>query len=133
DVLVLIEKLILIVEPQLILILKLKLLVGTFFIYNETDDEKARYMSFEEIKKIGTDCGGYAYLYERLSESLGFEATTRKWEGLEGVFPGHRWAVIWDDQHYCRIDMLYVNCYEIERENNLLSLNSRENLKIKKI
>lgn len=90
--------------------------VETFFIYNVTDDEKARSMSFEEIKKIGTDCGGYAYFYKRLAENLGFESTTRKWEGLMDVFPGHRWAVIWDDQHYCRIDMLYVNCFEIENE-----------------
>ena len=90
--------------------------VKTFYIYNETDDEKARYMSFEEIKKIGTDCGGYAYFYERLSENLGFESTTRKWDGLKDVFPGHRWAVIWDDKHYCRIDMLNVQCYKIENE-----------------
>ena len=89
--------------------------VETFFIYNVTDDEKARYMSFEEIKKRGTDCGGYAYLYERLSENLGFESVTRSWDGLKDVFPGHRWAVVWDDEYYCRIDMLDINCMEREK------------------
>ena len=86
--------------------------IKTIFIYNVTDDEKAKTMSFEEIKKRGTDCGGYAYLYMRLGNSLNFNATTVRNNGVKGLFSAHRYAVIWDDKNYCRIDQLKVGCFK---------------------
>lgn len=85
------------------------------YFYNITDDEKARDMSFEEIKKVGTDCTGWAYLYMRLGRALNFNVTTVRNGGISGLYSAHRYAVMWDDGgFYCKLDMMSVNCKEIK-------------------
>ena len=90
--------------------------IESFFIYNVTDDEIAKNMTLEEIKKFGVDCTGWAYLYSRLANGLDFESNTNNFKGLKDVYPGHRWATMWDDEMWCRINQLKVKCAEIDNE-----------------
>jgi len=88
--------------------------IKTFYLYNKTEDSIS--LTFEELKERGGDCRNYAFLYERLGENLGFESTTRKWNGLKDVFPSHRFAFLWDDKFYCKLNMLEVECRSIDDE-----------------
>jgi len=90
--------------------------IKLFYIYNVTDDDIAKEMTLDEIKEMGTDCGGYAFLYERLSDRIGFNSTTNRYKGIKGVHPGHRWTEIWDNDTYCELDLLEVKCHEIDYE-----------------
>jgi len=90
--------------------------IETFYIYTSTDDEIANHMTFDEIKELGTDCGGFAYLYERLGKELGFESNTNSYAGLKDIYLGHRWTTVWDNETYCKLDMLKVNCWSINYE-----------------
>jgi len=89
--------------------------IETFFIYNITEDNIS--LSFSELKERGGDCRNWAFLYERLGEGLNFNVSTIKNGGLEDVFNAHRYAVLWDNNSYCKLDMLKeIKCYEIEKE-----------------
>jgi len=72
--------------------------------YVKTDDDLAKNMTFEETKELGNDCGGYAYLYERLAEKLEFEAKTVH-------VPRHRFAVISRNGSFCILNMMDVKCF----------------------
>ena len=87
--------------------------IKSFFKYNITEDDLI--LSFEEIKEYGGDCRNWAFLYEHLGESLGFNASTIRTEGIKGVLGAHRIAVMWDEFNYCRIDQLSVNCFNYEK------------------
>jgi hypothetical protein len=89
--------------------------IKLFYNYTITDDEVAKNMTLEQIKELGTDCGGWAFLYERLGKGLGFNAETNNYKGKKDVYPGHRWAVLWDNETYCNIDQLSVKCKEIKQ------------------
>ena len=71
--------------------------ISSFYVYNITDDKFAENMILEKIKEFGTDCGGWAYLYKRLASGLGFKSNTNNYKGLRYIYPGHRWATIWDN------------------------------------
>ena len=90
--------------------------IEVFYIYNVTDDDIAETMTLDEIKEVGTDCGGYSYLYRRLAKEIGFNATTNRYNGIKNVHPAHRWAEIWDNETWCKLDLLKVKCYEIDYE-----------------
>ena len=80
------------------------------YIYNKTDDSLE--LSFEEIKARGGDCRDWAFLYEELGEILGFNSTTVRNDGVRGLYNPHRYAVIWNENDYCKLDLMGVNCNE---------------------
>lgn len=84
--------------------------IRLFYNFTSTDDKIAEEMTLQEIQKVGGDCGVYSYLYSRLGEGLGFNATTTKYNGVKGIFYSHRWAILWDSTHNCCIDQLSVKC-----------------------
>ena len=87
--------------------------VKTFYIYNETDDNLK--LTFDQLKERGGDCRNYAFLYERLGKELNFNATTVRNDGVNGLFDAHRYAVLWDEETYCRLDLIKkVECYGID-------------------
>ena len=90
--------------------------IELFYNYTITDDKIAENMTLDEIKKFGVDCTGWAYLYSRLANGLDFESNTNNYKGLKDVYPGHRWATMWDDEMWCRINQLKVKCAEIDNE-----------------
>jgi len=73
-------------------------------------------LTYEEILKEGGVCYDYAYLYERLAKELRFNATTRDYRSIENVIFGHRWAIIWNNEEYCILDMLNIECEKINKE-----------------
>jgi len=87
--------------------------IKPFFIYNVTDDDLE--LSFEEIKERGGDCRDWSFLSERLGKDLGFNATTVRNDGVKGLFSAHRYAILWDDKNYCKLDLINnVRCYKIK-------------------
>ena len=82
--------------------------IKTFYKYTITDD--ALSLSFEEIKEKGGDCRNYAFLYEALGTDLGFDSSTIAYKGIYGVSPSHRFGIIWDDEKYCKLNLLNVEC-----------------------
>ena len=87
--------------------------VKTFYIYNETDDNLK--LTFDQLKERGGDCRNYAFLYERLGKELNFNVTTVRNDGVNGLFDAHRYAVLWDEETYCRLDLIKkVECYGID-------------------
>jgi len=86
--------------------------VATIYKYSVTDDKLN--LTFEDIIKKGGDCRDYAFLYERLSKELGFNATTNTYNGIPNVHNAHRWAEVWDETDYCELDLKQVNCYKID-------------------
>jgi len=85
--------------------------IKTFYKFNSTKDSIN--LSFNELKEKGGDCRNYAFLYEELGSSLGFNATTIRTEGIKGVMPAHRIAVIYDSITYCKLDQTKVDCRSI--------------------
>lgn len=67
----------------------------------------------KRLKESGGDCEEYSELYSKLGKKLGFGSTTIGHDGVNGVFPPHQWAVLWDKEYYCKIDLLNVSCYTI--------------------
>ena len=88
----------------------LKKNIKTFYKYTRTSDDIASNMTLDDIKKNGTDCGGYSALYSRLIEEIGFNYTFRGYHMKMGIFPGHKFVVMWDDETYCKLDMLDRSC-----------------------
>ncbi len=82
------------------------------YIYNVTDDKLD--LTFNELKERGGDCRNWAFLYEELGENLGFNTTTVRNEGVKDLYNPHRYAVIWDEENYCRLDLMNVKCKERE-------------------
>ncbi len=85
--------------------------VKSFYKYQLQNDSKV--MTLEEIKEEGGDCRNWAFLYKSLAEEIGFKAKTFAFYN-EKI--GHRFAVIYDDTGYCKIDLLNINCIEFENE-----------------
>ena len=79
-----------------------------FYKYKITDDSID--LSFEELKELGGDCRSYSFYYEELAKRLGFNSTTRAYGGKKDIFPGHRMAFMWDNETYCKLDLLDVSC-----------------------
>ncbi len=46
---------------------------------------------------------------------LNVKATTRTYQGISGIMAAHRWAVIWDDYEYCKLDQMKVSCYKSKK------------------
>lgn len=84
--------------------------ISSFYNYTKTNDSLK--LTLEDIKLRGGDCRNYAFLYERLTKGLSLNATTNNYKSIKDVCPGHRWAVIWDNETYCSLDMLKVRCKE---------------------
>ncbi len=82
--------------------------IKSFYIFNETDDTVN--LTLDDIKRRGGDCRDYSFLYEKLAKGLGFNSTTIRHNGIKDVHPAHRWAVVWDNETYCKLDQLKVNC-----------------------
>lgn len=69
--------------------------------------------SLEDIKANGGDCHDYALLYEDMTKTLGFKAQTVKIITSEKL--AHRFAVIFDESHYCILDQIFKpNCYTLQ-------------------
>ena len=81
--------------------------IKTFYYYNVTNE---LYSDVETIRKFGGDCYNYAMLYIKLAKELGFDSDYRRYNGEEGIFPGHRVAFMWDNETYCLLDQLNVYC-----------------------
>ena len=87
--------------------------IETFFIYNITEDNIS--LNFNELKERGGDCRNWAFLYERLGKGLNFNSSTVKNDGVKEVFNAHRYTVLWDNNSYCKLNMIDdVECYEID-------------------
>lgn len=87
--------------------------VKTFYIYNKTDDNLK--LTFNQLKERGGDCRNYAFLYERLGKELGFDVTTVRNDGVKGLYNAHRYAVLWDEETYCKLDLIKeVKCFKID-------------------
>ena len=87
--------------------------IETFFIYNITEDNIS--LSFSELKERGGDCRDWAFLYERLGKGLNFNVSTIKNGGVKEVFNAHRYVVLWDNNSYCKLNMIdEVECDEID-------------------
>ncbi len=80
------------------------------YMYNKTDDKLE--LTFSEMKEIGGDCRNWAFLYEEFGKELGFKTTTVRNDGVSGLFNPHRYAVIWDETNYCKLDLMGVKCIE---------------------
>ena len=89
--------------------------IKTFYIYNKTDDNLK--LTFNQLKERGGDCRNYAFLYERLGKELNFNATTVRNNGVKGLYNAHRYAVLWDEETYCKLDLIKeVKCYKIDND-----------------
>lgn len=87
--------------------------IKPFFNYTPTDDNIS--LNFTELKERGGDCRDWSFLYQRLGAKLNFSSSTIRVGSIYGVVEGHRFAVLWDDTHYCELDMIKdVKCYEIK-------------------
>lgn len=83
--------------------------VETFYNYEIT---LSAHEDLETLKKEGGDCYNYAMFYVRMAKQLGFQSDYRRYDGEDGVFSGHRMAMIWneEDDDYCKLDLLEVSC-----------------------
>jgi len=82
--------------------------IKKFYKYNNTDDEYAKNITIEEIINVGSDCGGYAYLYKRMAEKINYSASTVRIAG-DGI--AHRTAIINNKEGFCIINILHVECF----------------------
>jgi len=87
--------------------------IGTFYNYTITDDKIN--LTIKDIQEVGGDCRDYAFLYKRLAQGLNVKATTRTYQGISEIMAAHRWAVIWDDYEYCKLDQMKVSCYKSKK------------------
>jgi len=87
--------------------------INKFYKYNNTNDYYARTITIEEIQKIGTDCGGYSYLYERLSDGLGFTSKTYQID-IDGEDYSHRIMIMSNEEGYCILDQQSYECFMFE-------------------
>ncbi len=90
--------------------------IGTFYNYTITDDKIN--LTLQDIQSLGGDCRDYALLYERLAVKLNIKATTRTYQGIRDIMASHRWAIIWDDYEYCKLDQMRVSCYKSKKAIN---------------
>ena len=90
--------------------------VGTFYKYTITDDRLN--LTLQDIQSLGGDCRDYALLYERLAVKLNVKSTTRTYQGIKDIMGSHRWAIIWDDYEYCKLDQMRVSCYKSKKAIN---------------
>ena len=88
--------------------------VKLFYNYSLTDEI---YSDFNSLKVNGGNCYHYANLYTELAKQLGFNSEIRHYDWKKNVFYGHRMAFMWDDEKYCKLDLLNVYCDDrIENE-----------------
>ena len=80
--------------------------IMTFYNYTIRDEKE---FSLEDIKSNGGDCYNYALLIENLAEALGVNTDTQAngpiIDEYGYVVTGHRWAIIWDNETFCQIDV----------------------------
>jgi len=87
--------------------------VGTFYNYTITDDKLN--LTLQDIQSRGGDCRDYALLYDRLAIKLNVKSTTRTYQGIKEIMASHRWAIIYDDYEYCKLDQMRVSCYKSKK------------------
>jgi len=88
--------------------------IEKFFVYNLTDDDLN--LTIQDLKNRGGDCKNWAILYSILGKELNFNSTTVRNEGIIDLFDAHLYAVLWNEENYCKLDMLKVKCYEKKDE-----------------
>jgi len=80
--------------------------------FTSTDDDIAKNMTFEEIKEVGTDCTGWAYLYLRLAKKLEYDASTIR---IDSDGKAHRTMIINNKEGFCVINFKHVECFMNKR------------------
>ena len=90
--------------------------VRKFYVYNSTDDNWN--LSFKEIVERGGDCKDWSMLYIQLAKSIGLNATYGRYDGIKDIHFGHRWAVVYNEVNYCKIDLMDVECHKRENTSN---------------
>ena len=84
--------------------------VKTFFNYTITNKQ---HYDIETLKEVGGDCYNYAILYDKLALKLGFFSKTVH---IDNGKIDHRIEIISDESGYCVINLLNINCMEIDNE-----------------
>jgi hypothetical protein len=64
------------------------------------------------LKENGGDCTEWSLLYEKLCEKTEYDCDKVINGGIFNVFPGHEYAVMYNETHYCKLDQLNIKCGE---------------------
>lgn len=79
--------------------------------YSSTNREIVDY-----LKENGGNCREWSLLYYLLCKKTNYQCSQISNDGIVGIFDGHRYAVIYNETHYCKLDQLSVKCSEIEND-----------------
>lgn len=89
---------------------------GTFFIIDYT-----HYPSFSKVyllndsfenylREHGGICSEWSLYYNELCQRTNFRCQIVSNEGIEDVFPGHQYFVMYNETNYCKLDGINVYC-----------------------
>jgi len=87
--------------------------VKTFYKYKIREDTQK---NVSDIMINGGDCFDFSNLYIKMFRELGFNADYFQRNAIIEnetiIVMAHRWAVAWDNETICNIDLLEVECYK---------------------
>lgn len=93
----------------------LKNFIKPFYNYSMRTTTHKR--TFQDIKDNGGDCKDYSMLYLEFARSLGYNADYQSTSGIwdenhDILLWGHKWAIMWDNETYCKLDQMNVECFK---------------------
>lgn len=88
---------------------------GSLFIFDNSNKDYFSYYLFnnsiEEYLRIhGGVCSEWSLYYNELCKKTNFSCKIVSNEGIEGVFYGHQYLVMYNETNYCKLDGIHVSC-----------------------